>query len=62
LLIGYNQAARALNLIGEAMQSMPNDPGLMLAKVVSLSSLGRNAEAGNMVKEIENRWPEWDRP
>ena len=61
LLIAHKQPAKALDLIGEAMQSTPNDAGLMLAKAVSLSSLKRNAEAGKVMKEIENRWPEWDR-
>jgi Flp pilus assembly protein TadD len=61
LLVGHSQAAKALDLIGEAMQSMPYDAGLMLAKAVALSALGRNAEAGKVVKDIESRWPEWDR-
>jgi len=61
LLVGHNQAAKALDLIGAAMQSTPDDPGLMLAKAVALSALERNAEAGKVVKEIESRWPEWDR-
>jgi tetratricopeptide (TPR) repeat protein len=61
LLVGHNQAAKALDLIGEAMQSTPDDPGLMLVKAVALSALKRNAEAGKLVNEIENRWPEWDR-
>ena len=60
-LVGHSQGAKALDLIGEAMQSTPHDPGLMLAKAVALSALGRNDEAGKVVKEIESRWPEWDR-
>jgi tetratricopeptide (TPR) repeat protein len=61
LLVGHNQGAKALDLIREAMQSTPDDPGLMLAKAVVLSVVKRNAEAGKVVMEIENRWPEWDR-
>jgi len=61
LLVGHGQAAKALELIGAAMQSTPDDAGLMLAKAVALSALKRNAEAGKVVKEIEGRWPEWDR-
>ncbi|MGA2114298.1 MAG: tetratricopeptide repeat protein [Bryobacteraceae bacterium] len=61
LLVGHSQAAKALKLIGGAMQSRPDDAGLMLAKAVALSALKRNAEAGKVVKEIEGRWPEWDR-
>ncbi|MGO9897546.1 MAG: tetratricopeptide repeat protein [Bryobacteraceae bacterium] len=61
LLVGHNQAAKALELIGGAMRSTPDDAGLMLAKAVALSALKRNAEAGKVVKEIEGRWPEWDR-
>jgi tetratricopeptide (TPR) repeat protein len=61
LLVGHSHAAKALDLIGGAMQSTPYDSGLMLAKAVALSTLGRNDEAAKVVKEIESRWPEWDR-
>lgn len=61
LLVGHQQAAKALDLIGGAMQSAPDDSGLMLAKAVALSALKRNDEAARTVKEVENRWPEWDR-
>jgi tetratricopeptide (TPR) repeat protein len=61
LLAGHGQAARALDLIGEALRSTPHDAGLMLGKATALSALGRNAEAAKVVKEIESRWPEWDR-
>jgi tetratricopeptide (TPR) repeat protein len=61
-LLRRGQPTRALDLIGDAMRSTPDDPGLMLVKTTVLSSLRRNEEAIKGVKEIESRWPEWDRP
>jgi tetratricopeptide (TPR) repeat protein len=61
LLVRHNQAEKALDLIGAAMRSTPDDPSLLLARAVVLASLNRNTDANKAVKEIENRWPEWDR-
>ena len=61
LLVAHSQANRALDLIGTALQSAPHDPELMLAEAAVLSSLRRNLEAVKLLKEIESRWPEWDR-
>jgi tetratricopeptide (TPR) repeat protein len=61
LLLRHGQAFKALQLVGEAMISAPNDPELMLVKAAVLSALHRDAEAVNVVKEIESRWAEWDR-
>lgn len=62
LFLRHNQGAKALDLIDRAIQLTPEDSGLRLTRAVVLSAMGRNAEAGKAVKEIENRWPEWDRP
>jgi tetratricopeptide (TPR) repeat protein len=62
LLVRHKQSQRALELVDDAMKSAPGDAGLNLTRVVVLSSLGRNGDAGKVVKEIESRWPEWDRP
>ncbi len=57
MLVRRNQGAKALALLERA----PNDPGVMLTRVAVLSALGRAGDAAKTVKEIENRWPEWDR-
>jgi tetratricopeptide (TPR) repeat protein len=61
LLVRHNQAAKALDLVGEAMRTAPDDPSLWLTRAVVLAALNRNAEADKAVKDVENRWPEWDR-
>jgi predicted RNA polymerase sigma factor len=62
LLVRHKQGAKALDLLNQALKSAPDDPGLMLTRVVALSSASRSSEAVKAVKEIETRWPEWDRP
>ncbi|MGH9663553.1 MAG: tetratricopeptide repeat protein, partial [Bryobacteraceae bacterium] len=62
LLLRHQHGAKALAIVDRARQTAPDDASLMLARVVVLSAAGRNREAERAVKEIENRWPEWDRP
>ncbi len=62
LLLRHNQSRKALDLTDRALRSAPGDAGLALTRVVVLSSMNRGAEAASAVREIENRWPEWDRP
>lgn len=62
LLVRHGRGAEALDLLGRTLKSAPGDPGLLLTKVAVLTSLGRSAEAEKAVKQIESRWPEWDRP
>jgi len=62
LLIRHRQSAKALDLAIRVLQSMPEDAGMMLTKVVALSSMGRNSDAEKAIKDVQNRWPEWDRP
>jgi len=62
LLVRHKQGAKALDLLNQALKSAPDDAGLMLTRVVALSSSSRNKDAVKAVKEIETRWPEWDRP
>ena len=61
LLIRHHQNAKALELVMRALKSS-EDAGVMLTRVVVLSSMGRNEDAEKAVKEVQNRWPEWDRP
>jgi tetratricopeptide (TPR) repeat protein len=62
LFVRHKQNAKALDMIGRASKLTPDDAGILLTRVVVLCAMGRNAEAEKAVREIENRWPEWDRP
>jgi tetratricopeptide (TPR) repeat protein len=62
LLVRHRQNAKALELVTRVLKSMPGDAGMMLAKVLVLGSMGRNDEARNALKDVQTRWPEWDRP
>ncbi len=62
LLVRHHNGGKALELVDQGLRSTPDDPGLMLARAVVLASLNRNTEAEKAIKEIESRWPEWDRP
>jgi tetratricopeptide (TPR) repeat protein len=61
MLLRHGHAEKSFHLIEEAMRSAPDDPELMLVKTTALSALQRNAEAVKLIKDIESRWPEWDR-
>ena len=61
LLARHKREGQALDLLGKAAEAAPDDAGLKLARVVVLASAGRNAEAEKASREIEKRWPEWDR-
>jgi Flp pilus assembly protein TadD len=62
LLARHQQGGKALSVIGQALKSAPDNPDLMLARVIVLASLNRTNDAEKGVKELEGRWPEWDRP
>jgi tetratricopeptide (TPR) repeat protein len=61
LVLRHGRTEDALHLIEESINLAPDDPELLLAKAAVLSALERNTEASKLVREIENRWPEWDR-
>ena len=62
LLIRHHQNAKALDLVMRVLKSIPEDAGMMLTRVVVLSSMGRDGDAEKALKDVQNRWPEWDRP
>jgi hypothetical protein len=51
-----------LELIKVTLKSVPDDPDLLLTRALALSAANRQQEAAARVKELEQRWPEWDRP
>ena len=61
LLARHGEAERALELLDRAIRSGPEDRSLRLTRVAVLAGAGRVKAAEAAVKEMENRWPEWDR-
>jgi tetratricopeptide (TPR) repeat protein len=61
LLLRRNRAAEALAVIERSSQANPGSPGLLLSAAALLALTARTAEAERALRQIESRWPEWDR-
>jgi len=62
LLLHHRRPADAHKVLGTALQSNPQNAELMLTNAIALALMNRNTAAEQALKEIELRWPEWDRP
>jgi len=62
LLLRHHRPAEAQHILGSALQSNPQNADLILIKAIALALMDRNSAAERTLKEIELRWPEWDRP
>jgi tetratricopeptide (TPR) repeat protein len=62
LLLQHHRPAEAQNILGLAIQSNPQNADLILINAIALALMDRNSAAERALKEIELRWPEWDRP
>lgn len=62
LSVRHGNSGKALDLVDQALRSSPDEPRLLLARAVVSASLNRDSEAEKALREIENRWPEWDQP
>lgn len=62
LLLHHRRPAEAQKILGTALQSNPQNAELMLTNALALALMDRNSAAEQALKEIELRWPEWDRP
>jgi thioredoxin-like negative regulator of GroEL len=62
LLLQHHRTAEAQNILGRALQSDPQNADLLLSNAIALALMDRNSAAEQALKEIELRWPEWDRP
>jgi tetratricopeptide (TPR) repeat protein len=62
LLLQHHRPAEAQNILGLALQSNPQNADLILINAIALALMDRNSAAERQLKEIELRWPEWDRP
>jgi predicted Zn-dependent protease len=58
-LVGNGKAAEALRLLDQAARDLPGEREIPLAKAVALELSGQTAAAGDLLKEIQGRWPEW---
>lgn len=59
LLIENGHVSQALALLDEAVKRLPDDRSILLAKAISLEVAGLTPAAKKLLKQIENRWPEW---
>jgi tetratricopeptide (TPR) repeat protein len=62
LLLQHHRKAEALDLVAQAVGTNPDNAGLLLLHVIVLGMMGQNSSAERRLKQIESRWPEWDRP
>jgi tetratricopeptide (TPR) repeat protein len=62
LLARLGEPSAALEMTEQAIRSMPADRLLRLSRVAVMAASGRVKEAESAAKEMERRWPEWDRP
>jgi thioredoxin-like negative regulator of GroEL len=62
LLLQHYRPAEARNILGLALHSNPQNADLMLINAIALALMDRNSAAEQALKEIELRWPEWERP
>jgi tetratricopeptide (TPR) repeat protein len=61
LLLRHNRNGEALDFLGKAIRSYPDNPDLLLTQAIVQSLAGQSALAEKTLREIESRWPEWDR-
>lgn len=61
LLVRLGQNKDALGFLERAAVVHANDPELQLIHAAALFSTGRRAEAEKRIREVEGRWPEWER-
>jgi len=61
LLLRDGQEKEALDLVDRSIASAPENSDLLLTRAIVLSLMNPPA-ARKQLREIEERWPEWDRP
>jgi Flp pilus assembly protein TadD len=61
LLARHGETERALEMLDRAIRSAPGERSLRLSRVAVLAGAGKVKEAKTAAREMENRWPEWDR-
>ena len=61
LLLRLGRKTEALNLLKQAIPANPQDSDLPLARAILLGLMEQFVAAEKAFREIELRWPEWDR-
>jgi tetratricopeptide (TPR) repeat protein len=61
LLLRHDRKREALDFLDEATKRYPDYADLLLTQAIVQSLTGQTALAEKTVREIELRWPEWDR-
>jgi len=61
-LVRHDRNEQALDLLGRAMDSAPESPGLMLTKAIVLGLMNQDDDSESALRQIQSRWPEWDQP
>jgi tetratricopeptide (TPR) repeat protein len=62
LLLRHARKTEALEILEQAIRSTPDNSDLLLTKVIVLMLADQALAAERVLKQIESRWPEWDRP
>jgi tetratricopeptide (TPR) repeat protein len=62
LLLRQGRNSDAIELLKQALQKTPDDPDLLLRLAVALAVAGETSAAEKRMREIEAKWPEWERP
>ena len=58
-LVEMGRAAEAVRLTEDAARAMPENREILLMRATTLEFARRTEEAGDLLKQIERRWPEW---
>ncbi len=61
LFLRRSRKADALGLLDKAIRSNPEDPDLPVTRAIVLGLMNQTPAAEKALREIESRWPEWDR-
>ena len=61
-LLKHKLYEKALDLLRQASNLLPDDRDLQLAQAVTLAVIPRDDDAQKLLKKMQERWPEWDRP
>jgi tetratricopeptide (TPR) repeat protein len=59
LLVRRDNPGAALRLIAEGSSRLPGNREILLLHATTLEFAGRPSEAGALLKQIRERWPEW---
>lgn len=60
-LLRHHRLADASALLRRSMAAPPGDPDLLLLRAIVSSLEGQTAAAEQEIREVESKWPEWDR-